>query len=125
MLINKSENLENKTKTILFASLIATMIMSFSATDMAFATSIDIKIKEFEQKALQDNKVPSDELLKRVGDKWLPSYKDAQHFEISEEAVNKFVERNKAKEGWDRENAKLITEIHNFETITDSVGPWS
>ena len=66
--------------------------------------------------------VPYEELLKRVGYKWLSNYKDARHFEKSEEAVNKFVERNKVKDDVDRENAKLIAKTHNFETITESVG---
>ncbi len=113
----------NNFKTVLFVSLIVAMIMPFSATDMAFAeSSTDVKINEYKQKALRDNEVPYDELLQRVGDKWLSSYKDAQHFEISEKAVNKFVERNKVKDGLDNENAKLISKIHNFETITESVG---
>ncbi len=122
----KTKNMKNipkTTKTTLFASLIAAMIFPLSSTDIASAeASSDIEIKEYKQKALRDNEVSADKLLKRVGDKWLSSYKDTRHFNTSEEAVNKFVERNSMKEGLNKENAKLISKIHNFETITESVG---
>ena len=145
--MNYTKN-NQKMTLILFAGIIGMMIMSFSAMNDTFAqggeeletegvvgsvgvvnestevfvAQADAKINEFEQKALRDNEIPSDELLQRVGDKWLSSYKDIRHFEISEESVNKFVERNNVKDGLDKENAKLISKIHNFETITESIG---
>jgi hypothetical protein len=116
-------NTKTKIKTILFASLIAAMILPFSTMDFAEAVkSNDSKINEFKQKALRDNEIPSSELLERVGDQWLSSYRDAQHFDEEENTVKRFVERNLQKNDLNKNNAILITKIQNFETITNTVG---
>ncbi len=80
------------------------------------------KIENLKEQALEHNEVPFDELLERVGEEWLSSYDSVEHFETSEEALSKFVERNIVKDGLNKENAKHVSKIHNFETITESVG---
>ena len=122
------KNKTNSAKTMLFASLIAVMILPVSTLDMAYAATTDEiktaeeKIEEFKQRALRDNRIPSDELLERVGDKWLSEYKNEEHFEKEERDVKRYVERNSEKGDLNQENAEYITKIQNFETITNSIG---
>lgn len=107
----------------MFASLIAAMILPFSSMDLSFAQADNsAKIEEFKQKALRDNVIPTSELLERVGDKWLADYRDSEHFENEQSAVSRYVERNSDQSGLNGDNAKHITAIQNFETITNSVG---
>jgi hypothetical protein len=112
----------------LFASLIAAMILPFSSLNVADASTFEeieeaeAKIEEFKQKALKDNKIPTSEILEKVGDHWLAKYEDAEHFEKSENAIKGFINKHIDSDGWNGENTLNHLKIQNFETITGSVG---
>lgn len=72
---------------------------------------------------MNDGQVPTSETLKRLGDQWVEKYEDAVHFETTENAIHRFIERNKNNgNAWDAANSLLHIKIQNFETITGVVG---
>ncbi|MCJ8306571.1 MAG: hypothetical protein HRU07_05915 [Nitrosopumilus sp.] len=134
-------NITKKTQTILFASLIAAMILPFSGMDFATADRgndkdakqdkkekkhqeklAQIKQKQFKQKALRDNEIPDSELLKRMGDKWISQYASVDEFERTEKGMKSYVEGDYQNNGWNQAMVKSHKKIHNFETMIENTG---
>ena len=117
------------TKTILFASVLETMVLVPFESSTVYADGTDKiaenerKIEEFRVQALTDGQVPTSKILDRLDSYWVEKYEDTTHFEKTEDAVHSFIERNKySGNAWDEANALLHSEIQNFETITGAVG---
>ena len=114
-------------KTILFAGLIAALILPVSGMNYVnaineTANENDQKIQQFRDLAIQTGEIPTYDLLERNGQKWLKFYDDEDHLRTEQEAVKTYVERDHQQNGWNQDNVKNILKIQNFETITESVG---
>jgi len=120
--------MKNEIKTILFAALIAAMILPFSVMSTVDASNEDKvvnnaqKIEQFKQKALRDGEIPDSEMLDRLESKWLSKYDSSEQFERTQNAITIFVNANHQENGINQENVKNHIKIQNFDTITDSAG---
>jgi len=125
------KNITNKTKTILFASLIAAMILPFSGMDFAEAKTdngaekiakYNQKLEQFRQQALRDGDVPDSELLDRLGDKWTSQYTNVDEFERTQKGMKSYVNGIYQNNGWNQALVKEHIKIQNFETIIGNIG---
>jgi len=93
-------------KTVLFAGLIAAMILPFSGMDFAEARTAD-------------DKIPDNKLLDR-GEDWKNKYSSQTDFEKSEKAIRSYVSDNHPDNKWNKDTKKNQIVIYNFDTIADA-----
>ena len=106
--LGNGNNMKNtKTiKTVLFAGLIAAMILPFSGMDFAEARTAD-------------DKIPDNKLLDR-GEDWKNKYSSQTDFEKSEKAIRSYVSDNHPDNKWNKDTKKNQIVIYNFDTIADA-----
>jgi hypothetical protein len=120
-------------KTLLFASLIAAMILPFSGIDFAEArvdkdneaekmAKYEQKLEKFKQKALNDGNIPDSELVDRMGDKWKNQYKNDEEFNNSRAEIIAYVTGDHPDNKWNKIMVKEHIRIQNFETLIDNRG---
>ena len=103
------KNINKTTKTILFASLIAAMILPFSAMDFAEAAKpLD---------SISDTK-----LLDRDFDSWKNQYKDAGDFEAKTKSIKLYTSMSDKATGWNKVMIKDQIRLSNFDTKMGKVG---
>lgn len=93
-------------KTVLFASLIAAMILPFSVMELAEAR-------------IANEKLPNDKLLDR-GEHWENKYSTLTEFENSEKAIRSYVSDQHKDNQWNKDTKQNQIVIYNFDTIADA-----
>ncbi len=125
--------MNNKTKTILFASLIATIILPLSSSNVFAEDQKTIEEKQkiakyiqdlekLRQKALQNNKIPDSELTDRYGEKWESQYTSASKFTENFDAIKQYSQYQHQQNGWNEKMVKTHNAIYNFDTIIEKDG---
>jgi len=105
-------------KTILFASLIAAMILPFSGMDFAEAVNDKVTLKN---NAALDN-IPEDKLIQRLDNEWKSQYKSKEQFEIAQYSIEQYVNYELPQNGWNQAMQKENIRIHNFDTLIGKQG---
>ena len=100
------KNITKKTQTVLFAGLIAAMILPFSGMDFAEAR-------------IADDKLPNNKLLER-GEDWKNKYSTQTNFEKSEKAIRDYVSDTHPNNQWNKDTKKNQIVIYNFDTLADA-----
>ncbi len=127
------KHITNKTKTILFASLIAAMILPFSGMQFAEAKqdknndvnklqAYERKLAYLQEKALRDNKIDDKELVERVGKNWESQYESKTEFDFKQNQIKSYVTSDLEENGWNEFMIKGNVRIHNFDTIIGKTG---
>ena len=109
-------NMKNINKTILFASLIAAMILPFSVMSMAEAAP-----NENASDTVAD-KIPYDKLMDRTYDKWNNQYQSIDEFNKVEFNVRAYVNADQQQNGWNQAMVKEMKRVYNFDTIIGKSG---
>ena len=102
---NNMYNVTKNTKIVVFASLIATIVLSLSG--MSFA----------EAKVL--NSLPDDRLLER-DDGWKSKYATVDEFEKSKRSITTYVSDQHPDNKWNEQTKKNQIVIYNFDTKADA-----
>lgn len=86
------------------------------------AAAYEEMLAQLADAAVESGQVHADAVTERRGDRWLEAYDSRGHFERTERGMRAYLDRNLGSGGWNGANALNHIRIHNFETITGSVG---
>jgi len=118
-------------RTILFASLIAAMVLPFSggavsaedqqANDEKMAKYIQ-ELEKLRQDALDGDKIPDSKLAERYGEKWISQYPSAAKFRESFDAIKQYSQHQYQQNGWNEKMVKTHNAVSNFDTMIEKDG---
>ncbi len=106
-------------KTVLFASLIAAVILPFSTLIADAASNENLNS---DTKGNVPDRIPKDVLLERDFEKWNTKYVNEDQFHVKQESIKSYTRADFPQNGWNQYMQKAATIIHNFETINGNIG---
>ena len=121
-------------KTMLFASLIAAMILPFSAGNMTFAeketttqeeeklAKYQKELAEMKQKTLRENKIYDSKLVDRYGETWEDQFLNKETFDDMMFSLKTYATADLPESGWNDAMVAEHIKIHNFDTIIEKTG---